>query len=161
MRKGNFVFINKPTPKMKNPLIILLTLTTLTTFSQKKKTVGPVPQNTDKQTIISNIDKRFDEYAGISKQIWNYAELGYMEEKSSVLLQELLKKEGFNVQVGVAGIPTAFLATFGEGKPTIGILGEYDALPGLAQESVPEIKPIPNQCRLVKGNQELCCVNLL
>ena len=70
---------------MKKILIILLTLSTITTFSQKKKTVVSAPQNTDKQTIISNIDKRFDEYAGISKQIWNYAELGYMEEKSSIL----------------------------------------------------------------------------
>lgn len=130
---------------MKKTLIILLTFTALTVFSQKKKIAGVIPQNTDKQLIISNIDKRFDEYAGISKQIWNFAELGYMEEKSSILLQELLKKEGFNVQAGVAGIPTAFLATFGEGKPTIGILAEYDALPGLAQESAPEIKPIPNQ----------------
>jgi aminobenzoyl-glutamate utilization protein B len=130
---------------MKKSLIILLTLTSLTAFSQKKKVVISTPQNADKQMIISNIEKRFDEYADISKQIWNYAELGYMEEKSSVLLQELLKKEGFNVEAGVAGIPTAFLATFGEGKPTIGILAEYDALPGLAQESVPEIKPIPNQ----------------
>jgi aminobenzoyl-glutamate utilization protein B len=130
---------------MKKTLITLLTLSTLSVFSQKKKTATVTPPNTDKQTVISNIDKRFDEYAGISKQIWNYAELGYMEEKSSILLQELLKKEGFSVQAGVAGIPTAFLATFGEGKPTIGILAEYDALPGLAQESVPEIKPIPNQ----------------
>ncbi len=130
---------------MKKSLIIFLTLSTLTTFSQKKKSVVSVSQNADKQTIISNIDKRFDEYAGISKQIWNYAELGYMEEKSSILLQELLQKEGFNLQAGIAGIPTAFLATFGEGKPVIGILAEYDALPGLAQEATPEIKPIPNQ----------------
>ena len=55
-----------------------------------------------------------------------------MEEKSSLLLQEQLKKEGFQVQAGIAGIPTAFVATYGAGKPVIGILGEYDALPGLA-----------------------------
>ena len=130
---------------MKKPLLIVLSFIAFTAISQKKKIANPVLQNTDKQVVISNIDKRFDEYSGISKQIWNYAELGYMEEKSSVLLQDLLKKEGFTVTAGIAGIPTAFVATFGEGKPTIGILGEYDALPGLAQEATPEIKPIPNQ----------------
>jgi aminobenzoyl-glutamate utilization protein B len=134
-----------PSTTMKKKLTILLIFISLITFSQKKKVTANIPQNTDKQAVIANIDKRFDEYAGISKQIWNFAELGYMEEKSSVLLQELLKKEGFNVQAGVSGIPTAFLASYGEGKPTIGILAEYDALPGLAQEAVPEIKPIPNQ----------------
>ncbi len=115
-------------------------------FAQKKKAKNTAPiQNTDKQLIITNIDSRFNEYAAISKQIWDFAELGYMEEKSSVVLQELLKKEGFEVSSGVAGIPTAFVATYGSGKPTIGILGEYDALPGLSQEATPELKPIPNQ----------------
>ena len=130
---------------MKKSLLFFLSFLAFAAIAQKKKTASTIPQNIDKQTVISNINKRFDEYAAISKQIWNYAELGYMEEKSSILLQELLKKEGFIVTAGIAGIPTAFLATFGEGKPTIGILGEYDALPGLAQETVPEIKPIPNQ----------------
>jgi aminobenzoyl-glutamate utilization protein B len=113
--------------------------------AQKKKAKTIPSEDTDKQTVISNIDKRFDEYAGISKKIWDFAELGYMEEKSSLLLQEQLKKEGFQVQAGIAGIPTAFVATYGEGKPVIGILGEYDALPGLAQKAVPEVNPIPNQ----------------
>jgi aminobenzoyl-glutamate utilization protein B len=70
----------------------------------------------EKQAMIGNLDKRFDEYAKISKQIWDYAELGYMEEKSSLLLQEQLKKEGFQVQAGIAGIPTAFVATYGAGN---------------------------------------------
>ncbi|MFC0184975.1 aminobenzoyl-glutamate utilization protein B [Pseudarcicella hirudinis] len=129
---------------MKKTLLFASLLISVSGFAQKKKNAA-IPQDTDKQTVISNIDKRFDEYAGISKQIWNFAELGYLEEKSSALLQEQLKKEGFTVQAGVAGIPTAFVATYGEGKPVIGILGEYDALPGLAQEVAPEIKPIPNQ----------------
>ena len=63
------------------------------TFSQKKKAKEVPPQNLDKKTVISNIDGRFNEYAGISKQLWDFAELGYMEEKSSIVLQELLKKE--------------------------------------------------------------------
>ncbi|GAB3972535.1 M20 family metallopeptidase [Spirosoma terrae] len=109
-----------------------------------KKAVAPAV-DADKKTIISNLDKRFPEYAGISKQIWDFAELGYLEEKSSALLEEQLKKEGFEVQTGVAGIPTAFVATYGSGKPVIGILGEYDALPGLATEAKPEFTPIAGQ----------------
>ncbi len=98
-----------------------------------------------KQTILADLDKRFPEYAGISKQIWDFAELGYQEEKSSALLEEQLRKEGFEVKTGVAGIPTAFVATYGSGKPVIGILGEYDALPGLATEAKPEFTPIAGQ----------------
>jgi aminobenzoyl-glutamate utilization protein B len=130
---------------MKNICLIIALLLSISTYSQKKKAKETPPQNLDKKTIISNIDSRFAEYAGISKQIWDYAELGYMEEKSSILLQDLLKKEGFEVVAGVAGIPTAFVATYGTGKPVIGILGEYDALPGLSQEAVPELKPIAGQ----------------
>lgn len=129
---------------MKKTFLLALTLVSFWGNAQKKKATA-TPVDTDKQTVISNIDKRFDEYAGISKKIWDFAELGYMEEKSSLLLQEQLKKEGFQVQAGIAGIPTAFVATYGEGKPVIGILGEYDALPGLAQKAVPEVSPIPNQ----------------
>lgn len=129
---------------MKKTFLLALTLVSFLGNAQKKKATA-TPLDTDKQTVISNIDKRFDEYAGISKKIWDFAELGYMEEKSSLLLQEQLKKEGFQVQAGIAGIPTAFVATYGEGKPVIGILGEYDALPGLAQKAVPEVSPIPNQ----------------
>ncbi len=113
----------------------------------KKSTASAsvVATDRDKQAIIADLDKRFPEYAGISKQIWDFAELGYQEEKSSLLLQEQLKKEGFDVKAGVAGIPTAFVATYGSGKPVIGILGEYDALPGLAQETKPEVSPIQGQ----------------
>jgi aminobenzoyl-glutamate utilization protein B len=130
---------------MKKIVLSALLCASLTSIAQKKKATPLALPDTDKQTVITNIDKRFEEYASISKQIWDYAELGYMEEKSSLLLQEQLKKEGFTVQAGIAGIPTAFVATYGEGKPVIGILGEYDALPGLAQQALPTISPIPNQ----------------
>lgn len=99
----------------------------------------------DKQTILADLDKRFPEYARISKQIWDFAELGYQEEKSANLLEEQLRREGFEVKTGVAGIPTAFVAQYGSGKPVIGILGEYDALPGLAQEAKPDLSPIAGQ----------------
>lgn len=73
-----------------------------------------------------------------AKQIWTWAEPGYQETKSSALLIKILRTKGFDIKSGVAGIPTAFTATFGEGKPVIGMLGEYDALPGLSQQAVPQ-----------------------
>lgn len=98
--------------------------------------------NAQKDKVLENLSKKENYYGGIAKQIWNYAEMGYLEQKSSALLQETLKKEGFQIQAGVAEIPTAFTATFGEGKPVIGILGEFDALPGLSQDSIPEKKSL-------------------
>ena len=70
-------------------------------------------------------------------QIWDYAELGYLENKSSNLLANELEKNGFSIQKGLAGIPTSFVAEYNNGGPIIGILGEFDALPGLAQTSSP------------------------
>lgn len=80
--------------------------------------------------ISQNQDKLFE----ASRHIWHYAELGLQEHQSSKLLSDILRKEGFSIKMGVAGMPTAFVATWGNGKPTIGILGEYDALPGLSQK---------------------------
>ena len=80
--------------------------------------------------------------AQVARTIWEYAEVGYQETKSSALLQEELTKAGFKVEAGVAEIPTAFVASAGSGKPVIGILAEYDALPGINQDAVPERKPI-------------------
>jgi aminobenzoyl-glutamate utilization protein B len=97
---------------------------------------------TSKDKIIENIAKKEAFYAGIEKKIWGFAEVGYHEDKSSALLQETLSKEGFKIEKGVADIPTAFTATFGEGKPVIGILGEFDALPGVSQDSIPEKKSL-------------------
>jgi aminobenzoyl-glutamate utilization protein B len=94
------------------------------------------------ENVVKEINQKEKQYGAMAKQIWNYAEVGYQEVKSSALLQEELRKEGFKVQAGVAEIPTAFVATFGEGKPVIGILGEFDALPGLSQDSVPVKKAI-------------------
>ncbi|RZV31001.1 MAG: amidohydrolase [Sphingomonadaceae bacterium] len=69
----------------------------------------------------------------VAKQIWDWAELGYLELRSSNLLQDELRREGFSVTEGVAGIPTAFVAEWGKGGPVIGLLAEYDALPGISQ----------------------------
>lgn len=95
----------------------------------------------DKTQMMAGIDAKKESYAERAMQIWNWSEVGYQEEKSSESLQELLKSEGFEVEAGVAGIPTAFVATYGSGSPVIGVLGEYDALPGLSQAAVPEKQP--------------------
>ena len=87
--------------------------------------------------ILSNLDSSKDDYAKIAMQIWEYAEMGYQENKSSTLLQNKLKESGFVVKAGVAGIPTAFVAEYNNGGPIIAILGEYDALPGLSQKALP------------------------
>ena len=92
--------------------------------------------------MLTGLDAAAAHYSTIAKQIWTFAEVGYMEEKSSALLQAELKSAGFAVKTGIAGEPTAFVAEYGSGKPVIAILGEFDALPGLSQDAVPERKPI-------------------
>ncbi len=95
-----------------------------------------------KSTADSGIQTRYNQYKDIAFAIWDYAELGYKEEKSSSLLQQTLKENGFEIESGIAGIPTAFVASYGSGGPVLGILAEFDALPGLSQYALPEKKPI-------------------
>jgi aminobenzoyl-glutamate utilization protein B len=95
-------------------------------------------QNLDQ--VLNKLETQTSFYGDIAHTIWDYAEMGYQEEKSSALLQNTLKNEGFSIETGVAGIPTAFIAEYGSGSPIIGILGEYDALPGLSQQAVAEKK---------------------
>ena len=91
----------------------------------------------EKKAVIQSLDAKKQQYVDVATNIWNLAELGYKEGKSANLLQSMLKEEGFTIETGVAGIPTAFTATFGSGTPVIGVLGEYDALPGFSQDAVP------------------------
>ncbi len=92
--------------------------------------------------ISRRIDARGGAYADVARQIWGFAELGYQEERSSALLQTQLRDAGFAVEAGVAGMPTAFVASYGAGGPTIGIPAEFDALPGISQDTVAERKPL-------------------
>jgi len=120
---------------MRRRLLVLLPLLLLGPaqaghYRTAAQTVAP-----DRAAMISGIDAKREKYAGIAKEIWGFAEVGFQETKSSALLQQQLKAAGFQVTAGVAGIPTAFVATFGSGKPVIGIVGEFDALPGLSQEA--------------------------
>jgi aminobenzoyl-glutamate utilization protein B len=116
---------------MNKVLFISLFLGSVVSYSQKTK-----------QEIIKSIDGQSELYGGIAHQIWEFAEVGYQEVRSSALLQKTLKDAGFTVQPGVADMPTAFLASYGQGKPVIAILGEFDALPGVSQDAVPEPKQV-------------------
>lgn len=78
----------------------------------------------------------------IHQRIWEYAEVGLQEMKTAKLMTDLLEKEGFKVEKGVAGMPSAFVATYGSGGPLIGIMGELDALPSISQKPVPYREPL-------------------
>lgn len=95
----------------------------------KRKALNWISQNESRITEISN-------------KIWEWAELGLIEYKSSALLADELETNGFTVQRGVARMPTAFVASYGSGKPVIGIMGEYDALPGLSQKPIARKEPL-------------------
>jgi aminobenzoyl-glutamate utilization protein B len=92
--------------------------------------------------LLKLVEQNAAGYIQTSRAIWEQPELGFHEAKSSAALQAALQQAGFAVTAGVANEPTAFVATYGEGKPVIGILGEFDALPGLSQDTVAERKPI-------------------
>jgi aminobenzoyl-glutamate utilization protein B len=97
---------------------------------------------TQRVRLLAAMDDSSPKWGSLSRQIWEFAELGYHENKSSKLLQDELRAAGFKVTAGIAGAPTAFVAEWGSGKPVIGLMGEFDALPGLSQDAVPERKPI-------------------
>ena len=100
-------------------------------------------KGTDKSaSLLAAIDAQSAHYADVAHQIWGFAEVGYQEVKSSALLQSELTAAGFRMQPGIAGMPTAFTAEFGSGKPVIAILGEFDALPGLSQDTTPAQHPL-------------------
>lgn len=88
------------------------------------------------------VDEHAQQWKDVSKQVWDNAEMGYHETKSSALLQKNLKEAGFSIEAGVADEPTGFIASYGSGKPVVAILGEFDALPGLSQKAVPDRDPV-------------------
>ena len=94
-----------------------------------------------KKEVIASVETQKDELITVSDKIWAAAEIAFQEKVSSQTLIDYARANGFDVQVGVAETPTAFVATYGSGKPVIGILGEFDALPGISQKTVPEKTP--------------------
>jgi len=95
-----------------------------------------------KAQVASWLDGRQERFTEVAMRIWDLAEVGYQETQSSALLAGELEAQGFRVTRGVAGIPTAFVAEYGSGKPVIGMMGEFDALPGINQDRVPTRQPI-------------------
>ena len=88
-----------------------------------------------REEIIQSVEAKKACYFEAADQIWDYAELALREYRSSALLAKLLREEGFRVTEGLPGLPTAFMAEYGQGKPVIAYLGEYDALPCLSQKA--------------------------
>jgi aminobenzoyl-glutamate utilization protein B len=96
-----------------------------------------------KETAINWIDENKHIYEEVATYIWEHPELSLVEYKSSAKLQKYLEDHGFAIEKGVSGMPTAFVATWGSGKPVVGFLAEYDALPNLSQKNeVTEQDPI-------------------
>ena len=111
----------------------------------------------EKQSALQAIEDKKELITGIADKIWEYAELSLQEYKSAELYCEALEKEGFKVERGTCGIETAFTASYGHGRPYIGILAEYDALSGLSQES-----GLTDRKEVIKGgNGHGCGHNLL
>jgi aminobenzoyl-glutamate utilization protein B len=93
-------------------------------------------------SVLVRVAAHAGRFGDISRQIWESPELGFHEVKSSALLRDELRANGFTIVDAVAGMPTGFTATWGSGKPVIGILGEFDALPGLSQKDAPTLNPV-------------------
>lgn len=117
---------------MRTLLLLLLTPTVL--FAQTRDTAKFLDT---KRAAVATIDKHAAEMTSLSDEVWGYAETALKETRSSKALADWAESKGFRVTRGVANLPTAFVAEFGSGKPVIGIMGEYDALPGISQKAQP------------------------
>ncbi len=105
----------------------------------------------NKRAVVASIDEHAGELTKLSDQVWTFAETALQEHRSAKLLADYAESKGFTVTRNVAGMPTAFVASFGSGKPIIGIMGEYDALPGVSQKATPE------KSALVEGGAGHAC----
>ncbi len=129
-------------------ILLIIALTALVFTARAQDNIIEIPEAKlckEKKTALDYLgqESTINRFGKISDKIWGYAELGLQEFKSSALLKTTLEEEGFEIESNVAGMPTCFIATWGEGKPVIGILGEYDALPMLSQKGrVPEQDPV-------------------
>ncbi len=119
-------------------MILLAVLVASTTAAHAP--AAPIVSKADvrkKQAAVASVEARRADLVSLSEQVWAYAETALRETRSAALLADYAEKQGFRVERGVAGLPTAFVASYGEGRPVIAVLGEYDALPGLSQKAVP------------------------
>ena len=114
-------------------LLLATLLATSALYAQKQS----AKINPNKTAVMQSVDKHQQELISVSDKIWAYAETALKEHKSAKELADYAEAQGFKVNRGVAGMPTAFTAEFGSGKPIIGIMGEFDALPGISQKAQP------------------------
>ena len=96
----------------------------------------------NKKAVIASVENHKPDLINMSDKIWAQAEIAFQETNSSKILSDYAERNGFTVEKGVAGMPTAFVATYGSGSPVIGILGEFDALPGISQKAQPTKAPL-------------------
>lgn len=127
---------------MKLSKLSFATLILLTVFCFQQLDAQKVTETKLKTAVISSIDAKYDELTKLSDQIWSFEEIAFQEIKSAEALASYAESQGFKVSRGVADIPTALIAEYGSGKPVIAIMGEFDALPGLSQNTVPEKSPL-------------------
>lgn len=99
----------------------------------------------ERGAVLAGVDADYDTNSNVARKLWEWAELGYQEERSSGLLQETLAAEGFAIETGIADIPTAFVASWGTGGPVIAILAELDALPGINQDDTSHRHPLADK----------------
>jgi len=125
---------------MRISIVLLLVFISAISFAQKKAQTPAI--TTNKKAVIQSVDSHTTDLITISDKIWAAEETAFNEVQSAKLLADYAEANGFKVERGVAEMPTAFVATYGSGSPVIGILGEFDALPGLSQNIVPTKSPL-------------------
>ena len=113
----------------------MILFVSITSFAQKE-------MSKNKKALLTSVEKHKNELIKISDEIWGLAETAFEETKSAEILASYAEKNGFTVERGVAGMPTAFVATYGSGSPVISVLGEFDALPGISQKATPTKSPL-------------------
>jgi aminobenzoyl-glutamate utilization protein B len=121
---------------MKKLVLLCLAIASCCTFGYGQR------MSKNKKAVISSVETHKEELIALSDQIWAAAETAFKENVSSKLLADYAEKQGFTVERGVAGMPTAFVASYGSGSPVIGVLGEFDALPGISQKAQPTKAPL-------------------
>ncbi len=104
--------------------------------------VWPLALSAAAEPVLEHVEANAEAGQALAQDIWRLAELGYQETESSAGLQAFLRQRGFQIEAPVADIPTAFVASAGSGGPVIGILAEFDALPGLSQDAAPQRQPL-------------------
>ncbi|MBN1940422.1 MAG: amidohydrolase [Candidatus Aminicenantes bacterium] len=130
------------------PAVLLVLCSLPASSTGRNPAKAKVKIEKEKQTVLDWLSRpeTVTRFGNISDTIWEYAELGLQEFRSSKLLADTLEEAGFSVERGLAGMPTCFVGTYGSGKPVIGLLGEFDALPMLSQKA-----NVPRQDPLVPG----------